>query len=81
MKWQEPIGDECSAAIGSMTQAQKAQRVLAEAAIPSMVIKWENSSRLLGCVYGVRFSCGQAKNVRTVLASARISVKQWNEGV
>ena len=81
MKWQEPVGGECSAAIGSVTQAQKAQRALAEAAIPTTVVKWENSSRLLGCVYGVRFACAQANNVRTVLASARISVKQWNDGV
>ncbi len=81
MKWQESVGGECSAAIGSVTQAQKAQRALAEAAIPATVVKWENSSRLLGCVYGVRFACAQANNVRTVLASARISVKQWNDGV
>ena len=81
MKWQESAGGECSVAIGSMTQAQKAQRALGEAAIPAAVVKWENSSRLLGCVYGLRFSCAQANNVRTVLASAKISVKQWNGDV
>ena len=81
MKRQGFVGGECSAAIGSMTQAQKAQRALAEAAIPATVVKWESSSRLLGCVYGVRFACAQTNNVRTVLASARISVKQWTGDV
>ena len=78
MKWQEK-GGECSAAIGSVTQAQKAQAALAAAAIPSTVVKWEGSSRLRGCVYGVRYSCLQEKNVKTVLAAARIAVKQWND--
>lgn len=72
---------ECSAAIGSVTQAMKAQRALAQAAIPATVVKWEASSRLRGCTYGVRFSCLQQKNVQTVLASARIAVKQWNDEV
>lgn len=70
---------ECSAAIGSVTQAMKAQKALASAAIPSTVIKWESSSRLRGCVYGVQYSCQQQRNVETVLASARIAVKQWND--
>ncbi len=78
MKMQEPAGG-CSAAIGSVTQAMKAQKALAEAAIPSTVVKWEGSSRLRGCVYGVRFSCLQERNVKTVLASAHIAVKQWND--
>jgi len=70
---------ECSAAIGSVTQAMKAQKALAAAAIPSTVLEWESSSRLRGCVYGVRYSCKQQRNVETVLASARIAVKQWND--
>ena len=78
MKRQESYG-ECSAAIGSVTQAQKAQAALAAAAIPTSVVKWEGSSRLRGCVYGVRFSCLQRRNVESVLASARIAVKQWND--
>ena len=69
---------ECSAAIGSVTQAMKAQKALAEAAIPSTVIKWEASSRLRGCTYGVRYSCQQARNVQTVFAAARIVPKQWS---
>ncbi len=67
----------CSAELGSVTAAMKAQRALATAAIPSAVVKIESSSRR-GCTYGIRFSCNQLGNVRTVLSAARISVKQWD---
>ena len=78
---QQEYTGECSAAIGSVTQAMKAQKTLAAAAIPSTVVKWESSSRLRGCVYGVRFSCLQERNVKTVLSSAHIAVKQWNDEI
>lgn len=69
----------CSAAIGSVTQAMRAQKVLAGAAIPTTVIKYESSGRdNKGCVYGLSFSCSQSNNVQTVLAHERIKVKQWN---
>ena len=63
---------ECSAEIGSVTEAMKAQKVLAAAAIPSEIIKKEGSSRRRGCVFGIGFSCAQLNNVRAVLGSARI---------
>ena len=68
---------DCFAELGSVTYAMKAQRALAEAAIPSTVVKAESSSSRRGCVYGIRFSCLQENNVRTVLANARIPVKEW----
>lgn len=71
---------DCFAELGSLTYAMKAQRILGNAAIPSSVIKADVSSRNRGCTYGIRFSCQQKNNVRTVLEAARISVKQWNEG-
>ena len=67
----------CSVELGSITQAMRAQKALAEAAIPSRVIKTEGTSRR-GCAYGLSFSCEQEKNVRYVLTQSRISVKQWN---
>ena len=71
---------DCSAELGSVTAAMKAQRALAEAAIQSTVIKTETSSRRSGCTYGIRFSCLQERNIRTVLEAAHIPVKQWNAG-
>lgn len=71
------MSHNCVAVVGSMTYALKAQQVLAQAAIPSTVIKTETASSHRGCVYGVRFYCAQENNVRTVLSTARIQVKQW----
>ena len=68
----------CYAEIGSVTYAMKAQAALGAAAIPSTVVKSESSSSRRGCVYGIRFSCQQENNVRTVLATARIPVRKWS---
>jgi len=68
----------CYAELGSVTYAMKAQAALGAAAIPSTVVKSESSSSRRGCVYGIRFSCQQENNVRMVLSSARIPVKQWS---
>lgn len=67
----------CRAELQSMTVAQRAQRVLAAAAIPVEIIKLD-SSRRKGCSYGIEFNCNQKNNVDTVLSSAGIGVKQWN---
>lgn len=69
------IFNECTAEIGSVTQAMRAQDVLGEAAIPAKVIKTQSSSRR-GCIYGISYSCAQEKNVRTVLDNARIPLKK-----
>ena len=71
---------ECSAEIGSVTEAMKAQKVLAAAAIPSEIIKKEGTSRHRGCVFGIGFSCAQKNNVRSILGAARIYPKEWNTG-
>ena len=67
----------CILEMGTQTNAQKAQSALSAAAIPSTVVKTESSSRR-GCVYGIRFSCSQVANVRTVLSAARITVRRWD---
>ena len=69
----------CTAALGTMTAAQKAQRALASAAIPSGLTKLGDLSRR-GCVWGVSFSCNQKENVRSVLSAAGISVRAWEDG-
>ncbi len=68
---------ECIAEIGSMTQAMKAQRVLAEAAIPTTVIKSSSSKNGRGCVYGVSFLCAHTENVQNVLTRAGVKVRRW----
>ena len=71
----------CQIEIGSITQTMKVQRILAEAAIPTTVIKKETSGKAnKGCSYGLSFSCAQINNVRTVLDRERIRVSEWKIG-
>lgn len=67
----------CIAEIGSMTQAMRAQRALADAAIPTTVIKSNSSKNSRGCVYGVSFSCSQRENAENIFESARVKVRRW----
>lgn len=68
----------CRATLSSMTQALKAQKALATAAIPVNIVKTDSASSLRGCTYGIEYSCNQSNNVSRVLSSAGISVKKWN---
>lgn len=67
----------CFAVMGNLTSAQKAQRVLSAAAIPTSLSKNESASSHKGCVWSVTFSCNQLENVKGVLSSAGIRVKEW----
>ncbi len=67
----------CTAVIGSMTQAMRAQDVLAAAAIRAQVTKISSSSTHNGCAYGVEVPCRQLKNVQNVLGNAGINVRKF----
>lgn len=67
----------CSAVMGTLTGAQKVARALANAAIPSSVIKIDSSTGTRGCTWGVSFSCNQTENVKSVLSSSGINVRSW----
>ncbi len=71
----------CTAVIGSMTLAMKAQSVLAEAAIRASLVKISSGRTQNGCAYGVDFPCTQSANVRTVLSRAGIRVRDYMEGL
>ena len=71
---------ECVAVIGSMTQAMRAQNVLASAAIRAEVIKADSSKTGRGCAYAVSYSCMQDGNVRSVLNRAGIRVRSFYGG-
>ncbi len=75
-----PRTGTCTAVIGSMTQAMKAQSALAEAAIRAGITKISSSQTHNGCAYGVDFSCTQSGNVRTVLNRAGVKVRQYLQG-
>ena len=71
---------QSSAAImGTLTNAQKAQRALSAAAIPSKIVKQSSSGSYRGCVWSVEFSYSQKQNARIVLSNAGISVRAWSD--
>ena len=67
--------NQCTASLGSVTAAMRAQNELAAASIPSTVIKTQSSR---GCVYGISFPCPYEGYVRNILSASRISVRQWD---
>ena len=70
----------CEAELGSMTQAMKAQSVLAAASIRASVTKLSSTKGQTGCVYGLDFPCRQTANVREILTDAGIRVRQYLGG-
>ena len=75
-----PRSSVCTAVIGSMTMAMKAQSALSGAAIRTSIAKISSSEAQGGCAYGVDFPCTQSANVRTVLSHAGIRVRQYLGG-
>ena len=68
----------CICILGSVTQAMRAQRLLASAAIPADTIKVTgNGTR--GCTYALSFSCAQNENVRRILEGGGIRPKEITE--
>ena len=70
----------CTAVIGSMTQAMRAQSLLAEAAIRAGITKVSSARTHNGCAYGVDFPCTQSINVRVVLERGGVRVREYLEG-
>ena len=76
----DPVRGSCTAVIGSMTMAMRAQTVLAEAAIRAAVVKVSSAKSMGGCAYGVDFPCTQMSNAKTVLSGAGIRVREYLQG-
>ena len=70
----------CTAVIGSMTQAMKAQTILAEAAIRTSLTKISSGKTTGGCAYGVDFLCAQSANVRVILEKGGVRVREYLKG-
>ena len=65
----------CIAVIGSVTQAMRAQKELANQAIPTNLVKTSGSG-FRGCSYALSYSCSQDANVEMILARAKIRVRE-----
>ena len=68
-----------SVVLGTLTNAQKAQRALSAAAIPSKIVKQTPSNIHRGCVWSVEFSYSQKQNVNAVLSNAGIPIRAWGD--
>ncbi len=75
-----PMSGTCTAVVGSMTMAMKAQSVLSEAAIRSSIAKISSNEARGGCAYGVDFPCTQSSNVKMILSREGIRVRQYIGG-
>lgn len=71
---------ECVAVIGSMTQAMRAQKVLASAAVRAKVIKADSFDARQGCAYAVSYACVQKEAVRQILQNAGVQVRSFHGG-
>lgn len=70
----------CTAVIGSLTTAMKAQRALTSSAIRATVVKLDSSVTNRGCAYGLEYDCNQDANVRAVMNSQDIKVTRFVNG-
>ena len=71
---------ECVAVIGSMTQAMRAQNVLATAAVRTRVVKADSFDTQLGCAYAIAFPCAQEIRVRRLLQAAGVRIDRFYGG-
>ena len=76
----DTVRGTCTAVIGSMTGAMRAQSILAEAAIRAVVVKVNSSKSTGGCAYGVDFPCTQMSNAKTVLNRSGVRVREYLQG-
>ena len=67
----------CLAVVGSMTQTMRAQKVLAGAAVRTEIVKADSAHTRRGCAYALSYPCSQEGNVRTILSSAGIHVRDF----
>ena len=70
----------CFSVLGSMTQALRAQKLLAAAAIPTDVVKADTESTGRGCAYALSYACAQQDNVRRLLEKSGIRVRSQTGG-
>ena len=67
----------CTAVTGSMTMALKAQRALNREAIRANIVKVSKASNMRGCIYGVEFDAALLGNVREILISVGVEIKEF----
>lgn len=69
----------CTIITGSVTQAMKAKRILAEHSIAVEVTKLSAIRNQKGCIYGIAFPCGHRGNITRILGNAGIPFEEFRE--
>ena len=67
----------CIFTIGSITQAMKSRRILAEHSIAVNTIKLSNSTDKKGCVHGIEFGCPYASNIKRILSEHGVQFGEY----
>ena len=67
----------CTAAIGSLTYAIKAQKALSQNGIHNNIVKLDASMTRRGCAYGIEFPCEEQRSVRTVMNEEKIPISSY----
>ena len=70
----------CTAAIGSLTLAMKAQSALDNSRVNGKIVKLDPSMTKRGCAYGIEYACEDHKAVRSAFNAAKISVSSYLKG-
>ncbi|MBQ8836795.1 MAG: DUF3343 domain-containing protein [Clostridia bacterium] len=66
----------CIYTIGSVTQANRAKRILAENSISVKIIKITDQSKK-GCIHGIEFNCANKLNINRILLRASINFEEY----
>ena len=64
--------NQCVTVVGSMTQAIRAQKVLAMASIRAEIVKADTDRTQHGCAYALSYSCREEWNVQRLLRESGI---------
>ena len=65
------------AAMGTMTTALRAQRLLAGMGIATRILSLSPEDTRLGCAYGIEYDLNNERSVRQALREARVTVTQY----
>ncbi len=68
----------CIFTTGSVTQAMKAKRILAEHSIAVNTIKVSTDNSKRGCVHGIEFNCQNSGNISRILHNSGIGFEVGN---
>lgn len=75
MRREKSNEEKCFALIGPITQAIRAQKLLAAAGLYVQIIKADTISAKYGCAYAIEYSCHMEERVRQILRKEEIHVK------